>query len=197
MQNPSTNSDPVFVTNFLKSTVCAAVLLALDLFGQHSAVFGQIEMTPARQRMVASNGKAVRKEEEFLLRAHVIGQYEVELGQLAQSRSARPKLLEYARTVSGDHERIGQELQALATARNVSLDQVYPKAAQKLEGKAGVDFDRAYLRQVVEDHENVVGLFEEAAKEGESEDVRTFATRHLDTLRAHLTKARQLKNEID
>jgi putative membrane protein len=55
--------------------------------------------------------------------------------------------------------------------------------------KQGLPFDRGYLREMRQDHEEDIKLFSEAAQKAGDPGVRAFAGRTLPHLREHLDRA--------
>jgi rubrerythrin len=67
----------------------------------------------------------------------------------------------------------------------------------RLSGMKGRDFDRAYMKHVVENSKDDVALFERMAKEGSDPDLRSFAEQNLSTLREHLRTAQDIYSRIE
>jgi putative membrane protein len=49
----------------------------------------------------------------------------------------------------------------------------------------GAEFDRAYMKQTVEDHDRDVGDFQKEAKEGKDSQLKSFANQTLPTIKQH------------
>jgi len=60
-----------------------------------------------------------------------------------------------------------------------------------LRSVTGNEFDRIYMRMMVDDHEKAVALFISASQSNDTE-VRAFAVKTLPTLKEHLTHARTI-----
>jgi len=58
-------------------------------------------------------------------------------------------------------------------------------AIQQLNSLTGTNFDNAYIQMMVMDHQNAIMLFEQGSKSTDP-DIKTFANKHLPTLRSHL-----------
>lgn len=63
---------------------------------------------------------------------------------------------------------------------------------RNLSRKEGAEFDKSYVKMMVDQHEADVKLFERAARESEDSEVRSFASRHLPSLQQHLQRANNL-----
>src|SRR6185312_9909376 len=67
---------------------------------------------------------------------------------------------------------------------------------KRLEGLKGEQFDRAYLQQLVKDHEKAVALFQREADRGKNAELKQFANDTLPTLKDHLQMAKNLYHEV-
>jgi predicted outer membrane protein len=65
-----------------------------------------------------------------------------------------------------------------------------------LAGKSGADFDKAYLKAMVDEHEDAIKQFEKAAKDKDDPAIQNFAAKYLPTLREHLAQAQALQKTI-
>jgi putative membrane protein len=60
----------------------------------------------------------------------------------------------------------------------------------------GADFDRAYMRIMVDAHEEDVDEYEDETTDARDADIRAFATRMMPTLRMHYTRAKELRKQV-
>ncbi|MCA1593397.1 MAG: DUF4142 domain-containing protein [Acidobacteria bacterium] len=118
------------------------------------------------------------------------GMAEVELGRLASKQAASRDVKAFAERMMADHSKAGEELKALAQRKKVVLPpDVLPKhkeAMAKLSKLSGAEFDKEYVKAMVEDHEKDVTAFEAEAKGAIDSDVKAFAEKTLPTLKMHL-----------
>lgn len=128
------------------------------------------------------------------------GEAEVQLGRLAAERAASTKVRQFALQMVEDHSKAGAKLKALAKEKQVALPpEVMPKARQmkeKLSKLRGAEFDREYVKVMVEMHEKDVAAFEAFAKSATDADVKTFAAATLPTLKHHLEMIRTLEQSM-
>jgi len=106
---------------------------------------------------------------------------------------------QFAGQMVNDHSRLADELARLARREGVrlptGLDPNHRAALNRLRRMRGDAFDRAYARQMANDHDQAVALFRQQARNGRDGDVREFARRALDTLEHHRQMARDLFRE--
>lgn len=67
---------------------------------------------------------------------------------------------------------------------------------KKLHSLSGTDFDQAFAKAAVKDHEKDVKEFEKAAEKLDDADLKAFAAKTLPTLREHLQMAKSLESQI-
>jgi putative membrane protein len=73
-----------------------------------------------------------------------------------------------------------------------TLDRKHQQEAARLAQLHGTAFDRAYIQQMVKDHEADVRLFRTQARQGKDPELKHFAANTLSTLETHLNMARNL-----
>lgn len=129
------------------------------------------------------------------------GLAEVELGRLASKRASSQQVNEFAQRMIADHSKAGKRLEALAEQKQVKLPPgVLPKAKQTketLNKLTGEQFDRAYVKAMVEMHEKDVAAFAAFAKNATDADVKAFASETLPTLQHHLEMVRALARDLN
>ncbi len=143
-----------------------------------------------------------QQDKAFLEQAAHNGHAELSAGRLALTKARSPQVQAFAQRMIEDHTRIGEELLALANARNYKPPNE-PSMLQKgkemvIGGMADETFDRRYVHQMgVEAHQDTIRLFEKAASEARDPEVKAFAAKHLPALRQHLEVARELKVKVE
>jgi putative membrane protein len=148
--------------------------------------------TRANAAQTSNDGSA------FLRVAGQDGRAEVALAELAATKAESADVKAYADRLHRDHEKANAELETIARQMDVTVSD--PSTAQqdvkrRLQGLSGVAFDRAYIQQMVEDHQKAVAAFTTASKEAEG-SVKDFAARTLPTLQDHLSRAQALERQL-
>lgn len=141
-----------------------------------------------------SGGELARADRSFVSEAAMAGMAEVEAGRLAVQKASSPAVRQFAQKMVDDHAAANAELMKLAQTKGVAppaeLDRSHRRAVTALEKQSGADFDRAYMKMQVSDHEKTVSRFEKQAKSGQDAELRAWAQAKLPTLREHLRMAR-------
>jgi putative membrane protein len=136
----------------------------------------------------------------FVKAASAGGQMEVTLGQFAAEHAANRDVKKFGERMVTDHTQANKQLQALAEKKGLKLATQLPKKEQsmcdELMKLKGADFDRAYMKMMVTDHETDIKEFENQAKSGSDADIKAFATQTLPTLKEHLKLAKSVSDGL-
>jgi putative membrane protein len=128
----------------------------------------------------------------FYKKAAEGGMAEVELGKLAQDKSATPSVRDFGAMMIKDHSAANDKLKAIADGKNIKLP-TSPSVGQmatktKLEVLSGTTFDKSYIKGMVADHQEDIKEFQKEASTGQDTDAKAYAAATLPTLKAHLKK---------
>jgi putative membrane protein len=80
---------------------------------------------------------------------------------------------------------------AADAATNNPMYTTHQEKLNRLRQRTGADFDREYMKMMVEDHEKAISLFERAAQNKDAE-VKDFAAKMLPTLKKHQSDSKSL-----
>ena len=137
---------------------------------------------------------------DFMVEAASGGMMEVEAGQLAATKAQNPRVKAFASMMVEDHTKANEELKALASGKSITLPTAVGEDHQKhiteLREKSGMDFDKAYMKMMVDDHNDDVEDFQSASNNAKDESVKAFAAKTLPVLRMHLDSARAINDAI-
>ncbi|MBS1148493.1 MAG: putative outer membrane protein [Myxococcaceae bacterium] len=140
--------------------------------------------------------KLSRRDKEFVIDAAIGGLAEVELGKLAQEQGQSQDVKDLGERLLKEHEKANRELEAAVAPYDVMLptrmDSEHQRDYDKLKAMKGADFDNAFARHIVKDHEKTIKLFKKQAKSGEAKELKEYATRTIPVLEEHLKIARDL-----
>lgn len=152
--------------------------------------------TSATGEQTGMSGAMNSKDRDFLMDAAIGGLMEVELGQLAAQKGASDAVKQFGQRMVDDHSKANTELMTLATSKGLTLptaiDDKHRERVTKLSAMSGADFDRAYSKMMLKDHEKDVSEFEKQSMKATDPDVKAFASKTLPTLQEHLTLVRAL-----
>jgi putative membrane protein len=137
---------------------------------------------------------------KFMKEAANGGMLEVELGKIALTNASNSKVKDFGKRMRDDHTKANNDLKKLASSKGVELP-------TKVEGKekltldrlsklSGVEFDREYMKAMVDDHKEDISAFENASQKAKDPDVKKFASEHLPTLKTHLDLAQAAAGQV-
>ena len=136
------------------------------------------------------------RDRDFIMDVAIDGLMEVELGRVAAQQGASDAVKQFGQRMVDDHTKANTELTTLATSKGITLptalDDKHRAQVTKLSAMSGADFDRAYAKMMLKDHEKAVSEFEKQSTRGTDPDVKAFASKTLPTLQEHLTMVRAL-----
>ncbi len=138
--------------------------------------------------------KLKHSDKSFFEKAAKSGMKEVTVSQATLDRLMNPQVKAFAQTMVGDHSKANAELMALAAKKGVTLEPNETKYENKWSKKTK-DLDEDYIKEMIDDHESAVKLFEKASKSDDAE-IAAFAQKTLPALQQHLTTARDLRKVL-
>ena len=153
--------------------------------GLSAAAFGQANPPGAA---VVPSATLSSAELSFAKEAAIGGQFEVDAGKIAE-HSSNPRVKEFGARMVRDHSAAGAKLKEIAAAKGISLpeglDAKHKKLLDHLASLRGTEFDRVYMHEMVEDHDQDTKLFENAARTANDPQLKRFAEDTLRTVREH------------
>ena len=134
-------------------------------------------------------------DKTFMMKAAQGGMAEVELGQLATQKAEGQDVKKFGQRMVDDHSKANDQLKSIAQEKGVQLptdlDAKDKALKDRLSKLSGEQFDRAYMRNMVQDHKKDVAEFQKEANSAKDPDVKNFAQQTLPTLQDHLKMAQQ------
>ncbi|MEI9943749.1 MAG: DUF4142 domain-containing protein [Chitinophagaceae bacterium] len=136
----------------------------------------------------------------FLVHAANGGMAEVQLGELASQKAVNAKVKDFGKMMVNDHSMANDKVKTLAAQRNVTLpDSVGNEKKKELDDmmmKKGTDFDKAFMKKMVNDHETTIDMFSQASDKVNDPEVKTFIDNTLPKLKMHLDSAKAIQKMI-
>jgi putative membrane protein len=137
-------------------------------------------------------------DQKFVMMAAIGGMEEVQLGQMAADKGTSAEVKQFGQHMVEDHSKANDELKTLAASKNITLptalDAKHQADVDKLSKLSGADFDRTYVKMMVQDHNKDVGEFDREATRGKDPDVKAWAAKTLPTLRSHQSMIKNISD---
>ena len=145
------------------------------------------------------------------------GMAEVELGRIASERASNPEVKRFAEMMIRDHTKAGEELKRIATAHSIPMPAGVDDEHRELMGRLmqlrGAEFDREYMKTMVESHEDVIDRLQTRASEDRFGDdkgtvrpersnnpveaaLNQWASNTLPVARQHLEEAKRINDSL-
>jgi putative membrane protein len=144
----------------------------------------------------ADEDKAPTTDQQFLLRALGVDNREIAFAEHALKRTRNEEVRKLVEDILTRHIKTRETLTDRAKELKVRLpDGLLKEERERLERLArleGQEFDREYLRYLLDEHEKAIRLYEQWAKETADPVFRDLASRALLTVKDHLDQARRL-----
>ncbi len=138
----------------------------------------------------AAHAEDSSKTKDFVSKAAIASQFEIETSKLAVERAVSPDVKSLAQQIIDDHTKAGAALRTALTSGVTTpapavIDEDHQKKLTELSEKTGTDFDKAYLDIQDDTHDDAIDLFKDYAEDGDNAALKTFAATTLPTLEAH------------
>ena len=150
-------------------------------------------MAVAEDHNDAKFDKGKEDDAEFMMKVAETNMLEIELGQLAQKNAMSKEVKNLGSILEKAHSKAQEELQALATKKQVSLSGMLSGDGKECQDKlmkiTGSEFEKEYCDKTVKHHEESIEKFEKASKDATDPDLKAWAASMLPALRSHLDLA--------
>lgn len=156
-----------------------------------------------KNAMLVENAKVDAKADDkgFVQEAANGGLMEVELGRYAEQNALNPRVKNFGAMMVRDHSKANDELKSIAAAKNISIpaimDDSHMNKVNDLKKKSGADFDKEYMKEMVDDHEKDVDKFKKEGEDGTDAEIKAFASKTLPILIVHQDSAKSIRDALN
>lgn len=144
---------------------------------------------------------AKEDDSQYLVDAAETDLKEIEIGKLAQQKGTDAEVKSFGKMLVDDHTKSWNELKALADKKQITLPGAITEDGQedynKLNEKAGLDFDKKFAEMMVDGHKNALDKAQKASEKATDADIKAWAANKITTLTAHRDHATKLKERLD
>lgn len=138
-------------------------------------------------------------DEQFAQNAALINLMEIQIGNHASLKARRADIQQFANQLKKEHMEANNLLEMIAAKRRLTLP---TKLAAKHQAKIDKlivlpadEFDRAYVKEIVDGHRMATALYEHQSQHGQVAELKAYASETLPTVRRHYQRATQLWND--
>lgn len=141
-----------------------------------------------------------RSDKRFFTKAARLNSEEMNLSRVASERAVDPGVRAFAAEMVRVHGAAADDISALARRKGVAWDTRDSAEARaetrKWNEKKADKFDGAYLDAIIDSHQDMVDVLENAAESKDAE-ISALAGKLLATTKAHLVRAEGLDDSMD
>ncbi len=128
------------------------------------------------------------------------GMAEVQLAGMALNHTQNPDIKDFAKRMIEDHSKANDELKPIAASKSMIVPKelgANEKAlSDRLSKLSGAEFDKEYVKAMVDDHEKDVKAFQAQAQNGTDAEIKAFAAKTLPILQEHLQMIQNIKAKM-
>jgi putative membrane protein len=143
-----------------------------------------------------ASGDQTMMDKMFVHKALEGGMAEVELGQLALTKTNDPDIKAFAQKMVDDHGKMGDDMKMVAEQNGVKVPQRLSKKDEaikmKLQSLDGAAFDKSYVKDMVKDHEQDEAEFKKESEMASIPAVKDAATKGEMVISMHLDMVKKL-----
>jgi putative membrane protein len=153
-------------TELWRVAVAAVIIAAAACSKTEGTKPASSEQPGERPAAVGTGGAGadVKSDGEFVDDVAVKNMAEIELSRMALDRATSPDIKAFAQKMIDDHGAAGDKLKSVVSAHSLAwpaqLDERNRKTIDDLRKAQGADFDRDYMKAMVEGHENLAAKLE-------------------------------------
>jgi len=167
-----------------------------------AAALAALALVPARGLHAQASQAEVIADSVFVRQAIAGNLAEIRLGTAARSKASNGAVKDFANRMVKDHSDMWNQWEALVKKFDVrsqvgsAADTAGRALADQLSQLSGAEFDRAYISEMVRDHETDIARFQQAASSADAAEVRQLAAAAVPKMQGHLTQAQQLASQV-
>lgn len=180
---------------------------ALVVLASAASLSPALVATIATRPALADEAELSGPDTQFLAKAIISGQGEVDLSQVAAQKASQPEVRQFAERMVKDHTAVNGKLMNEAQRHKIDTKGTYgtpplepsekaQMTKEQLEGLSGDKLDKAYMQRMIQDHARAVALFQDEAKNGKDTQLRDLASTTLPALEDHLKQAREIGGRV-
>ena len=147
----------------------------------------------------AQQAKSLASDSVFIQRSGSVGLLQVKLGQLAEKKGSSPAVVEFGKRMATDYSKANEELKAAAKAAGYPapvLSRQDQQIFDRFQGKGRSSFDKAYMAQMVAQHDEEVRLFKGESAGGRVQSLKQLAVRMLPDMEQRLSLATETAGSV-
>lgn len=148
------------------------------------------DMTTKKAPSMSGSKMKSNADTKFATEAALGGMLEVEMGKVATQKASDEKVKQFGQRMVDDHTKANDDLKSIAAKNSMTLptelDAKHKATLDRFSAMSGAAFDKAYVQDMIKDHQKDIADFQKEANSGSNDDLKSFASKTLPTLQDHL-----------
>jgi len=136
-------------------------------------------------------------EQTFVKKAAQGGMTEVQLGDLASKQGSTSAVKDFGAMMVTDHTKLNEGLKSAAEKKGykvpAKLNPEHQALVDKFSKLSGAEFDKAYIAEMVKDHEADYAAFQNADQTLTDPDLKAAVESALPVIKSHLDHVKEIK----
>jgi len=145
------------------------------------------------------NNAVSSTSDQFMTEAAQGGMMEIALGKLAATKSQNPEIKAFGQRMVADHGKAGEELKAIAAKKKITLPTEMAggakETADRLSKLSGAEFDKEYVKLMVDDHNEDLEAFEDQ-QDSTDADLKAFADKYTPIIKSHYDTIKAISDKM-
>ena len=180
--------------------VCLMGLMVSAALAQIGNPAGMMPGTAQKEPGVPAPHQANTQDRLFAMLVAAGGLAEVDMGKVAEQKGESNAVKDFGRRMVQDHSKANDQLASLAKQAGIPLptepDPEHKAKRVEFEKLSGMQFDLAYLRGQVVDHQKTATLLQWEIGFGQDGDLQQFAVATLPVVLMHLQMAQNVLTQL-
>jgi putative membrane protein len=149
------------------------------------------------------SSKSLVSNQSFVDQAEANNSFAIKAGNLAIEKGENLLVKQYGQLMIDEYTALGKEINDMASSKEWFIrSDIYMKQKEKLDTLKVLEplqFDKAYLRIMIDSHQDIIRVFERASKDNGITDqhLRSFIVNKLPLLYKYQEKAQSIKSSFN
>jgi putative membrane protein len=144
--------------------------------------------------------KAPQTDQQFVVKALAGDVAEIKFSENAVKNAENSDVRKFAQRMVDDHTKNKDKLLEIAKTMKVAVVEGLEKGRRtemvRLMKLKGVEYDREYIRCMIDDHEKALKMYETWSTKAKDSEVRDVAIKAVGVVKGHLRTARDLQAKL-
>jgi putative membrane protein len=165
----------------------------------YAAVTGLLLSATVGAAPATAQQVSLTSDSTFLLQAGSIGLLQTKLAKLAERKGSSVAVVDFGKRMAADYSKANDEIAAAAKQAAYPapvLLREHKQIAERFNGTGRASFDKAYMEEVVKQHNEAVRLFREESESGRVASLKQLASKMLPDLQQRLSLAAETGSSV-